>query len=330
MPAVPASSTTSTVRLVEAAGLAAVDRDQQPGDRGRGDAGGHRQLVGGDAGVGGADHAVAGALPCVAGGGEGERLAGAAWCGEDVDAVAGRGHLDHRPDLFLRQAAAASRERGDQLGLGADAALACRGAAGGGEGAPFDVEQLERRPALLRLAARRSSGPTRHGSPRPGPGRRSCKRRGLASRSMSMLGEFLDPLDRRAGRERVAPALGGCRCGRTTSRGQSARRRRAADPRPPAARDRVIGTGSVRPIASRSRSGSKPDLVGPLAPTGRAARPTPGSVCLARRVSSAAIIAAFGECWLRIAIRSSISARRVENALSTVGRDVLDVGDAVA
>ena len=63
--------------VVEAAGLAAVDRDQQPGDRGRRDAGGHRQLVGGDAGVCGADHAVAGALPRVAGGGERERLAGA-------------------------------------------------------------------------------------------------------------------------------------------------------------------------------------------------------------------------------------------------------------
>ena len=35
------------------------------------------------------------------------------------------------------------------------------------------------------------------------------------------------------------------------------------------------------------------------------------------RVSSAAIIAACGECWPRIAMRSSISARRVENAFST-------------
>lgn len=74
--------------VVEAARFAAIDGDQQPGDRGRRDARGHLQFVGGDAGVSGADHPVAGALPCLVGGRKRKRLARAGRSGEHVNAVA--------------------------------------------------------------------------------------------------------------------------------------------------------------------------------------------------------------------------------------------------
>ena len=100
--------------VVESAGFVVVDGDAESGDRGRRDAGGVGDLVGGDAGVGCAAHPVAGSFPCFACGREGEGLAGSGGCGEDVDAVAGCRHADHCRSLFFRQRRRAS-QRGEQI-----------------------------------------------------------------------------------------------------------------------------------------------------------------------------------------------------------------------
>ena len=149
MPAVPASSTTSTRAFVESAGFVAVDRDQQSGDRGRRDAGRHRQLVGGDAGVGGADHPVARSFP------RSRAVANANVLPAPAGAVSTSTPL---PDvviwitarhLFLRQRSATVRSAASTSCLVAHRPLGFEEDVGGVEGVAFDVEQLERRPPLL-------------------------------------------------------------------------------------------------------------------------------------------------------------------------------------
>ena len=100
---------------VEAAGFVPVDGDPQPGDRGRRDPGRDRQLVGGDTGMSGADHPIPGTFPGVAGGGEGECLAGTGRGGEHVDGVAGLGHLHHGADLLVGQPGSVTDRGGDGL-----------------------------------------------------------------------------------------------------------------------------------------------------------------------------------------------------------------------
>ncbi len=106
VPAVPASSMTSTVRSSSPPGSLlsiamrsrAIVVDGMPAAL--------VSLVGGDAGVGGADHPVAGSFPRLACGREGEGLAGSGGCGEDVDAVAGCSHAGSPPIAVLRTGSA--------------------------------------------------------------------------------------------------------------------------------------------------------------------------------------------------------------------------------
>ena len=206
VPAVPASSIDQHRAAVEAAGLAAVDGDQQPGDRGRRDAGGHRQLVGGDAGVGGADHPVAGALPNVAGGGEGERLAGASRCGERRRRRCRTGSSGSPPGPVRPTGSTASRR----------ARPSARRSPHTARSAPSSeraVSSARRSMSSSSNVVQRSCG--RQGGDRPARrvadhGARArddaVQRRDLAAVD-EVLGEVLDPFDRCAGRKRVAPRL---------------------------------------------------------------------------------------------------------------------------
>ena len=139
--------------------------------RRRRDPGRHRQLVGGDAGVRGADDPVAGAFPCVTGGGERERLAGAGGRGEHVDAVARLGHRDHRCRLFVRQPARCRAQRREQLVARAEPRARLRAGRSRCRGRGVRCRAARTSSTAPGAAASRSCGRRHHGSPRPCRGR---------------------------------------------------------------------------------------------------------------------------------------------------------------
>ena len=179
VPAVPASSTTSTVRGVEAARFAVGrsrsgdGRSSSTGCRPPSPARRRRRRCAPRRSPGSR------ALPSVACCCEGERLAGAGRCGEDVDAVAGRGHLDHRRHLFVGQASAARSRAAMTSCSHQHGTSGAEQRASRVEGAVVRCRAARTSSTAPALAASRSSAPSASRITAPLPGTMLVQRRGL-------------------------------------------------------------------------------------------------------------------------------------------------------